>query len=52
MGGARRNRRRFKAKKTHKKGHRVNDPTTYLNKRKRAAIFHSIEDDLDAIDFL
>lgn len=47
MGGQRRNRLRFKAKKNHKKGHRVNDPATYRNKRKRTAAFHSIKEDLE-----
>lgn len=50
MGGQMKNRLKFKAKKTHKKGHRVNDPATYRNKRKRTAVFYPITDDLELLD--
>lgn len=45
-----RNRRKFKLNKSHVKGHKVNDLTTYRNKHKQPEIFHSIEDDLAELD--
>lgn len=47
-----RNRRKFKLKKSMIKGHKVNDRSTCLNKRKHTAVFHLIKDLHDKLDKL
>lgn len=52
MGGQIRNKRRFKLNKSHVKGHRVNYPKTFSNKRKPVIVFRSIIDINNKLDKL
>lgn len=49
MGGQMRNKRKFKLKKSQKKGRKVNDPKTFRNIHKRAVVFHSIFEDIEEL---
>lgn len=51
MGGAGKYSRRMRNNKNQKTGHKVNDPATYRTKHKRTAVFHSLLDDFDELDF-
>ncbi len=50
MGGQKRNRRKFRAKKISHHWKKVNDPATAKANKRRVYPFHSIKNDLDKLD--